>query len=123
MQVPEPLEPYLNQRSLTRLVQGAAVGAVLTMIIGFQWGGWTLSSNVAKQLEANNVSHRADICALKYMQQPNAVEQFAALQKISGYSEKNDAFDKGKWTTTDYSDRSRCMERIEAAIKVALAAK
>ena len=28
--------------SLTRLAQGAAVGAVATMIIGFYWGGWVL---------------------------------------------------------------------------------
>ena len=27
---------------LTRLAQGAFVGAVATMIIGFNWGGWVL---------------------------------------------------------------------------------
>jgi hypothetical protein len=28
--------------SLTRLAQGAAVGAVATIIIGFNWGAWVL---------------------------------------------------------------------------------
>ena len=31
--------------SLTRLAQGAAVGAVATMIIGFNWGGWVKDAN------------------------------------------------------------------------------
>ena len=30
--------------SLTRLAQGALVGAVATMIVGFYWGGWVLGS-------------------------------------------------------------------------------
>ena len=36
MQVPS----ILQGESLTRLLQGAAAGAVATMIIGFNWGGW-----------------------------------------------------------------------------------
>ena len=35
MQVPS----ILQGKSLMRLLQGAAVGAVATMIIGFNWGG------------------------------------------------------------------------------------
>ena len=37
MQVPSILQGEL----LTRLLQGIAIGAVATMIIGFYWGGWT----------------------------------------------------------------------------------
>ncbi len=32
--------------SLKRLLQGAAAGALVTMIVGFTWGGWTLRSTV-----------------------------------------------------------------------------
>ena len=35
--------------SLTRLAQGAAVGAVATMIIGFNWGGWVLGKTAETQ--------------------------------------------------------------------------
>jgi hypothetical protein len=35
----------LKGESLTRLAQGAAVGAVVTMIIGFNWGGWVSREN------------------------------------------------------------------------------
>ena len=38
------LPPILHGDSLTRLLQGAAGGAIVTMIIGFQWGGWLLAA-------------------------------------------------------------------------------
>ena len=38
MQLPK----FFQGESLTRLAQGAAFGAVATMIIGFNWGGWVL---------------------------------------------------------------------------------
>jgi hypothetical protein len=44
MQMP----PILQGESLTRLLQGAAVGAVATMIVGFNWGGWLLGSTADK---------------------------------------------------------------------------
>jgi hypothetical protein len=36
--------------SLKRLLQGAAVGAFVTMIVGSTWGGWTLGSTVEKSV-------------------------------------------------------------------------
>jgi hypothetical protein len=38
--------------SLKRLLQGAAAGALIAVIVGFAWGGWTLGSapeNVARE--------------------------------------------------------------------------
>ena len=34
--------------SLKRLLQGAAAGALVMVIVGFTWGGWTLGSTVEK---------------------------------------------------------------------------
>ena len=45
------LPSILRGESLTRLLQGAAAGAVATMIIGFNWGGWTLGSTAEKQVK------------------------------------------------------------------------
>ena len=39
-----PLPSIFQDHSFKRLVQGAAVGAVATMIIGFNWGGWSLEA-------------------------------------------------------------------------------
>ena len=40
MQVPS----MLQGKSLKRLLQGAAAGAIATMFVGFYWGGWSLGS-------------------------------------------------------------------------------
>ncbi len=42
-----PLSSIFQDHSFKRLVQGAAVGAVVTMIIGFNWG-----AGVAGRLKA-----------------------------------------------------------------------
>src|SRR6478752_2351560 len=34
----------LSGSSLKRLLQGVALGAAATMIVGFNWGGWVLGS-------------------------------------------------------------------------------
>ena len=44
MQVPSILEG----ESLKRLLQGAAAGAIATMVVGFYWGGWSLGSTADK---------------------------------------------------------------------------
>ena len=65
------LPSILQGESLTRLLQGAFVGFVATVVIGFGWGGWTLGST-AKQMaekiqELNQDAQRqSEIClALK----------------------------------------------------------
>ena len=44
MQVPS----IFQGESLKRLLQGAAVGAVATIFVGFSWGGWSLGSTADK---------------------------------------------------------------------------
>ena len=40
----------------TRLLQGAAVGAIATMVVGFNWGGWSLESTPAKRADDSSRS-------------------------------------------------------------------
>jgi len=40
MQVPS----ILQGESLKRLLQGAVAGAIATIFVGFNWGGWSLGS-------------------------------------------------------------------------------
>jgi hypothetical protein len=52
--------------SLKRLFQGAASGALVTVIVGFTWGGWTLGSTVEKvareRVESTIAATFAPIC-------------------------------------------------------------
>ena len=75
--------------SLTRLVQGAVVGVVATIAVGFGWGGWTLGSTAeqmaAKRTTAALVTAYAPVCVDRY----NAgatVEQRDAFGKESTWN-------------------------------------
>ena len=54
--------------SLTRLAQGAAVGAVATMIIGFNWGGWVLGKTAENNATTCKCCVGASLWASVYRQ-------------------------------------------------------
>ena len=93
MQVPSMLQGEL----LTRLLQGAAAGAVATIIIGFNWGGWSLGSTADKmakeQSELAVVAALAPACADKFRAQPDAAAKTVALSKVDSWS-RSDQFPK-----------------------------
>jgi hypothetical protein len=87
----------LQGESLTRLMQGIAVGAVATVMIGFYWGGWKLGST-ADQL-ANQRSQSAVVaalapgCAAKFAALPDAAAKKIALAKVDSWK-RTDEFPK-----------------------------
>src|ERR1700687_5510627 len=72
--------------SLTRLAQGALVGAVATMIIGFYWGGWilgkTADSNATMRVNAALVQAYGPVCIERFKQQPNVEAKWVELTKV-----------------------------------------
>ena len=73
--------------SLTRLAQGAAVGAVATMIIGFNWGGWVLGktaeSNAALLVNTALVkAYGPCVYRKNFKQQPNVEAKWVELTKV-----------------------------------------
>ena len=93
MQVPS----MLQGESLTRLLQGAAAGAVATIFIGFNWGGWSLGSTADKmakeQSELAVVAALAPVCADKFRAQPDAAAKTVALSKVDSWK-RADQFPK-----------------------------
>lgn len=86
----------------TRLLQGAMVGAVATMVIGFNWGGWTLGSTAEKmaadRTAAAVVTAFAPICVERY--NANAtVEQRDAFSKESAWN-RDGLIEKAGYATT-----------------------
>jgi hypothetical protein len=96
------LPPILQGESLTRLFQGAFVGFLATVVIGFGWGGWTLGStareNAAKSTATAVVAVLAPLCADKFRQAADAPAHLAALKKENSWAQ--DTFiEKGGWAT------------------------
>jgi len=82
MQVPS----ILQGESLKRLLQGAAVGAVATIAVGFSWGGWSLGSTAEKMAKERSevavVAALAPVCADKFRALPDAEAKKVALSKV-----------------------------------------
>ena len=81
----------LQGDSPKRLLQGAAIGALATVIIGFTWGGWTLGSTARAQAEnaANSamVAALAPICVDQFQRSANAAANLAELKKASSWQQ------------------------------------
>ena len=85
MEMPE----ILTGQSRTRLLQGAAIGAVATMVIGFYWGGWKLGST-AEDMASRRVSLAlvevyAPICVERFQQQANLEGKWLEFTKIDSW--------------------------------------
>ena len=90
MQVPS----ILQRESLKRLLQGAAIGAVATIFVGFYWGGWSLGSTAdrmaTEQSKLAVVAALAPACAEKFRAQPDAAAKIIALSKVYPWNRAKD---------------------------------
>jgi hypothetical protein len=97
------LPSILQGPSLTRLLQGAAAGAVVTMIVGFNWGGWSLGSTVEKIAKARAdsavVAALVPISVDKFRQASNATANLSELNNFSYAWDREVFVEKGGWAT------------------------
>jgi hypothetical protein len=104
------LPSILQGESLTRLIQGVAVGAVATIAIGFYWGGWTLGSTAAERVrmaeEASVVRVLAPICADKFQRSADADANLQALKKADSWK-RDEIIEKAGWSKFPGSEPDR----------------
>ena len=85
------------------LAWGLVIGAVVTMVIGFGWGGWTTSSTadrVATERAANAVTAAlVPICVEKAKVDPARTKKLVALKALSSSYAQRDAVADGGWAT------------------------
>jgi hypothetical protein len=101
------LPPILQGESITRLLQGAAVGAVATLVIGFYWGGW-VTGGAAKEMVQKSTSTAlvtalAPICVDKFQHAADAAANLTELRKVS-FWQQSSFVEKGGWATMPGSD-------------------
>jgi hypothetical protein len=120
MQVPS----ILQGESLKRLLQGAVVGAVATIVIGFNWGGWSLGSTADKMATEQSklavVTALAPICADKFRARPDAAAKTIALSKVYPWK-RADEFPKELVTLPGETDPSSAL--VDACYALLLAPK
>jgi hypothetical protein len=101
---------FVRGDSVKRLLQGAGAGAVVTTIVGFNWGGWTLGSTVERvandRADLAVVGVLAPICADQFHQAASASTNLIELNKFS-YAWDREAFiEKGGWAIMPGGDTS-----------------
>jgi hypothetical protein len=90
MQVPS----ILQGESLKRLMQGAAAGAVATIVVGFYWGGWSLGSTADKMATQRSelavIAALAPVCADKFRALPDFEAKKVALSKVDSWKRRDE---------------------------------
>ena len=103
-------------------VWGLIGGAVIAMIIGFAWGGWTTSSTTQTKTQEAVLASQAAICVAQFMKQPNPEENLKALGKVSTW-QRPEAIEKGGWDKmpgqekAGYAVARACADGLELLIK------
>ena len=77
-------------------VWGLICGAVIAIIIGFAWGGWTTFRTTQKMSEEAVLASQAAICVAQFMKQPNHEEKLKELGEEE-YWKRDDFIKKGGW--------------------------
>jgi hypothetical protein len=85
---------FLTGESVARLLQGAAAGAIATIIVGFAWGGWTLGSTANEMADERASAALMQVlvptCVQRFQQQADMPAQWAAFKDVSSW--QRDAF-------------------------------
>jgi len=101
------LPASLEGESRRRLLQGAALGSIVTMVVGFYWGGWITqrSAQDMARLRAENalVTALVPICVDKFRSSANAAANTAELKGARSFMQ-GPFIAQGGWATTSGSD-------------------
>ena len=103
-------------------VWGLIGGAVIAMIIGFAWGGWTTARTTQRMGDEAVLAARAAICVAQFMKDPNHQAHLQELGKISTY-QRSTFIAKGGWDKMPGEDTAgplvarACADGLEVLLK------
>ncbi len=101
---------FLKGDSLKRFLQGAVLGGIATVALGFGAGGWVLGETAAKQAadgaQKAVVAVLAPICVNKFQQDANAATNMESLKNESSYKRAS-FIEDGGWSVFPGNDKSQ----------------
>jgi hypothetical protein len=98
------------------------LGAVIAMVIGFGWGGWTTAATTQKMSEEAVLASHAAICVAQFMKDPNHEEKLKELEKLSSWT-RAEFIEKGSWDKMPGREKAdsgvsrACADGLELLIK------
>jgi len=103
-------------------VWGLVGGAVVAIIIGFSWGGWSTADATQKTTEKAVLASQAAICVAQYVKEPNSQEKLKEFEAIESYK-RSEFIEKGGWDKmpgqkeASYGVARSCADGIEVLSK------
>ncbi len=103
---------------------GFICGAIVAIIIGFGWGGWTLASSAKKMTDeaALASASQAAICVSEFMKDPNHEEKFKEFEGVDIWK-RAEFVQNGGWIKIPEGEKvashvaEGCAKGLEALIK------
>lgn len=103
-------------------VWGLICGAVIAMIIGFTWGGWTTFSTTQRTTQEAVLASQAAICVAQFVKQPNQEEKLKEFGELSSWT-RTEFIEKGGWDKMPGQEKAgptvarACADGLELLIK------
>ncbi|MHB8772686.1 MAG: hypothetical protein ACYC7J_16965 [Syntrophales bacterium] len=103
-------------------IGGLICGAVITMIVGFGWGGWVTAGTNQKTSDTAVLASQAAICVAQYMKEPNSQEKLKQFEAIDSYK-RSEFIEKGGWDKmpgqkeASFGVGNACVAGLEVLIK------
>lgn len=77
-------------------IWGLIGGAIVAMVIGFGWGGWSTAGTTDKKSAEAVVASQAAICVAQFMSQPDRVEKLSEFEQVGTWN-KVQFIEEGGW--------------------------
>jgi hypothetical protein len=77
-------------------IWGLIFGAVIVMIVGVVWGGWTTSGTAKTMTTEALLASRSAICVAQFLKQPDHEEKLKEFMAIRSWS-RAEFIKKGGW--------------------------
>jgi len=98
------------------------IGAVVAMIIGFGWGGWTTAATTQMKSEEAVLASQAAICVAQFVNDSNHEAKLKELAELNEWK-RSEFIEKGGWDKmpgqekADYAVARACSDGLELLIK------
>ena len=103
-------------------IWGLIGGAVVAMILGFVWGGWTTASTANAMTQKAVVASQSAICVAQFVKEPNQAKKLEEFAATSSWS-RGEYIEKGGWDKMPGQEKASpevaraCAEGVELLVK------
>ena len=103
-------------------VWGLICGAIISMIIGFGWGGWTTAGTTQSMTDEAILASQSAICVAQFMKQSDYDGKLKEFGELDSWK-RTEFIEKGGWDKmpgqekADYAVARACVDGLALLIK------